>query len=39
MVLAIHIVHRLETNKTGPISRLSLALSEHNLFTLKEIGT
>ena len=35
VVLAIHIVHSLETNRTGPISRQIIVLSEHNLFTLK----
>ena len=36
VVLAIHIVHSLETNRAGPISSQILVLSEHNLFTLKE---
>ena len=35
VVLAIHIVHSLETNRAGPISRQILVLSKHNLFTLK----
>ena len=35
LVLAIHVVHSLENNRAGPISRQILALSEHNLFTLK----
>ena len=39
LVLAIHIVHSLETNRAGPgarpISRQIIVLSEHNLFTLK----
>ena len=35
LVLAIHIVHSLENNRVGPISRLILALSGHNLYTLK----
>ena len=39
VVLAIHIVHSLETNRAGPISRQILVLSEHNLFTLKGKGT
>ena len=39
VVLTIHIVHSLETNRTGPISRQILVLSEHNIFTLKGIGT
>ena len=37
--LAIYIVHSLETNRTGPISRQILVSSEHNLFTLKGKGT
>ena len=32
VVLAIHIVHSLETNRAGPISRQIKVLSEHNLF-------
>ena len=39
VVLAIHIVHSLETNRAGPIFRQILVLSEHNLFTLKGKGT
>ena len=39
VVLAIHIVHSLETNRAGSISRQILVLSEHNLFTLKGKGT
>ena len=39
VVIAIHIVHSLETNRTGPISRQILVLSEPNLFTFKGIGT
>ena len=39
VVLAIHRVHTLETNKAGPISRQILVLSDHNLFTLKGNGT
>ena len=39
VVLAIHLVHSLETNRTGSMSRQILVLSEHNLFTLKGIGT
>ena len=35
VVLALHIVHSLETNRAGPIARQILVLSEHNLFTLK----
>ena len=35
VVLAIHTVHSLETNKAGSISRQILVLSDHNLFTLK----
>ena len=35
-LLAIHIVHSLETNRAGPISSQILVLSEHNLFMLKE---
>ena len=35
VVLAIHIVYNLETNRAGPISRQIMVLSEHNLFTLK----
>ena len=35
VVLAIHIVRNLETNRVGPISRQILVLSEHNLFTSK----
>ena len=35
-VLAIHIVHSLETNRAGPMSRKIIVLSEPNLFTLKE---
>ena len=35
VVLAIHIVHSLETNRAGPISSKIIVLSEHNLFTLK----
>ena len=35
VVLAIHIGRSLETNRTGPIPRQILVLSEHNLFTLK----
>ena len=34
VVLAIHIVHSLETNRAGTISRQIIVLSEH-LFTLK----
>ena len=36
VVLALHIVHSLETNRAGSISRQLLLLSEHILFTLKE---
>ena len=39
VVLAIHIVNSLETNRVGPISRQILVLSEHNLFTSKGKGT
>ena len=39
VVLAIRIVHSLDTNSTGPISRQILVLSEHDLFTLKGKGT
>ena len=39
VVLAIHIVNSLETNRAGPISRQILVLSEHSLFTLKGKGT
>ena len=39
VVLAIHIVHSLETNGAGPISRQILVLSEHKIFTLKGKGT
>ena len=39
VVLAIHIVHSLETNMAGPISRQIIVLSEHNLFCLKGNGT
>ena len=35
VVLAIHRLHSLETNRAGQISRQILVLSEHNLFTLK----
>ena len=35
VVLAIHKVHSLETNRAGPISRQIIVLSEHNLFTLR----
>ena len=34
-VLAVHIVHSLETNRSGLISRQIIVLSEHSLFTLK----
>ena len=34
-----HIVHSLETNRTGPISRQILVLPQHNLFFLKGKGT
>ena len=37
VVIAIHIVHSLEINRAGPISRQIIVLSEHNLFTLKGI--
>ena len=39
VVLAIHIVHSLETNRAGPIANQILVLSEHNLFILKGKGT
>ena len=39
VLLAIHIVHSLETNRAGSIPRQILVLIEHNLFTLKGIGT
>ena len=39
VVLTIHIVYSLETNRTGQISRQIVVLSEHNLFTLKGIGS
>ena len=39
VVLAIHIVHSLETYRAGHISRQILVLSGHNLFTLKGRGT
>ena len=35
VVLAIHIVHSLETNRAGPIFRQIIVLSEHYLFPLK----
>ena len=35
VVLAVHIVHSLETNVAGQISRQIIVLSEHNLSTLK----
>ena len=35
VVLAIHIVHSLETDRTGAISRQTIVLSEHHVFTLK----
>ena len=35
MEVAIHIVHSLENNRAGPISRQILVFSEHNIFTLK----
>ena len=39
VVLVIHIVYSLETNRAGPgagqISRQIIVLSEHNIFTLK----
>ena len=38
VVLALHIVHSLETNRAWSISRQHLFLSEHNLFTLKGKG-
>ena len=38
-MLAIHIVHSLETNKAGPISSQTLVLSGHNLFIFKGKGT
>ena len=34
VVLAIHILHSLESNRAGLISRQIIVLSEHNLFTL-----
>ena len=39
VVLAIHIVHSLETNRVGPIPRQILVVSEHSLFTWKGKGT
>ena len=39
VVIAIHIVHSLETNRAEPIPRQILVLFEHILFTLKEKGT
>ena len=38
VVLAIHIVHSLETDRDGPISRQITVLSEHNLFTLTPVS-
>ena len=35
VMIAIHRVHNLETNRAGPISSQILVLSEHILFTLK----
>ena len=39
VVLAIHIVHNLETNRARSISGQILVLSEHKLFNLKGKGT
>ena len=39
VMIGIHRVHSLETNRAGPKSRQILVLSEHNLFTLKGKGT
>ena len=39
VVLAIHIVHSLETYRAGPISSQILVFSEHNSFILKGKGT
>ena len=39
VVLAINIVHSLEINRTGSISKQIVVLSEHYLFTLKGKGT
>ena len=36
VVIAIHRVHSLETNRAEPISRQILVLSEHNLLALKK---
>ena len=39
VVIVMHRAHSLETNRAEPISRQSLVLSEHNLFTWKGRGT
>ena len=39
VVLALHIVHSLETNRAGQLSSQILVLSNHNVFILKGIGT
>ena len=39
VVIAIHRVHDLETNRAKPIYRQILVLSKHNVFTLKGNGT
>ena len=39
VVLAIHIVHSLETNRAGPLSSQTLVLSEHIFFILNGKGT